>query len=144
MRPSLRVKWIFDREPRLLPAYLNLSTAQNFKAQPVLAEQAYKEALSYVPSVETHFAIANFYMQSRRLAEAEKEYKAALAIDSMSSDASHAMAHYYMQVNQPADAEKILVQLTTRSARPLEARWFLATFIRPQANLRKAPRYFRK
>src|SRR5207237_6947189 len=47
-------KWIFDREPRLLPPYLNLSAAQNFKPQPALAEKSYKEALSFAPSVETH------------------------------------------------------------------------------------------
>ena len=133
------IRRVFEIQPRLLPAYFDLSSTPLFQRKAVLAEQIYKEALKANPiSVEAHLALADSYLQSGKVKEAEEEFKATTLLDPKSLDASQALAFFYMQTQHLDAAEKVYSQLVESHPEDLSRRVILAEFYSGTGKLDKA------
>jgi len=119
----------FEIEPRLLPPFLDLAATPKFQRQPDLAENAFKKAVADAPgSLEASLALADFYLQSKRFAEAEEHFKAALAIESNARDARQALAFFYAQTGKLDLAEQFYLDLANQRRQDSAPRIILADF----------------
>ena len=95
-----------------------------------MAEAAYKASDRGDPrSVLPHLALASFYLQSQRTAEAEEEFKAALALDPTSRDAQQSLAFFTLKHGKPDLAEQIYIQLAQSRRQDPGQQVILANFI---------------
>jgi len=120
----------FEVEPALSAAYMDLSVGNaNWQRQPEAAEAAYKKAITMdTRSALPHSALASFYLQSQRTADAESEFKTAAALDPMSSDAQQALALFYASAGKSDLAEQIYSGFARSRPNDLDQQVRLADF----------------
>lgn len=81
-------------------------------SDPDKATEAYQQAARLQPhDVEPHLSAGALLEKQNHFADAESEYKQALAIDSSSADALTGLANIYMRGHRFADAEEVLRKL---------------------------------
>ena len=90
-----------------------LSLAQTIaKSKPEEALAAYQKAADLQPKeIEPHLGAGLLLEQENKFADAEQEYKQALALDSRSSDAVIGLANIYMRGRRFPEAEEFLRKL---------------------------------
>src|SRR5262249_46298827 len=135
----------FNREPRLLPSYLDLSDSQDSTRQPQPAEEAYRKAAAIAPNaIEPKLALANFFLRSQRNQEAEQQLQSALAADPKSIDANNALAYFYVKNDKLVRAEETYTRL--RDTYPGEVRYklVLADFLAGIGDIDRAMEAHRK
>jgi len=82
------------------------------KSKPEEAIAAYRQAAALIPKdVEPHLSAGFLLQNQNHFADAEQEYRKALAIDSTSGDALAGLANIYMRGQRFADAQEVLRQL---------------------------------
>lgn len=92
-------------------AFLSLAHALE-SSQPEEAIQAYQAAAKLKPQdIEPHLSAGLLLENENHFADAEQEFKQALAIDPTSGDALTGLANIYMRGQRLADAEAILRKL---------------------------------
>ena len=95
-----------------------LSLAQTMeKAKPEEAMEAYRQAAAFQPKeAEPHLSSGRLLEQENKFADAELEYKQALAADSRSSDAVIGLANIYMRGQRFPEAEEYLRKILLEHA----------------------------
>jgi tetratricopeptide (TPR) repeat protein len=116
LRAATRLKPTSHVEEGQYRAWLSLGQTIA-KAKPEEALAAYRRAATLQPKeAEPHLSAGQILEQENKVADAEREYKLALALDSRSTDAVVGLANIYMHGHQFPEAEEYLRKLLATQA----------------------------
>src|SRR6266513_1969452 len=119
LRTATKLKPSAHVEEGQARAWLSLAKVLE-KDKPDEAIEAYHQASTLQPKdPEPHLSAGLLLEKQDRVAEAEQEYKQALALDSSSADALAGLANIYMRAQRHAEADDVLRKLAT--VRPNDA-----------------------
>jgi tetratricopeptide (TPR) repeat protein len=109
------------------------------KSKPEEALAAYRQAEAFQPkAAEPHLSAGQLLEHKEEFAEAEKEYKQALALDSRATDAVMGLANIYMRGRRLPEAEKYLRQLQMAEADSATVHIQLARVLAAEGNTKAA------
>jgi tetratricopeptide (TPR) repeat protein len=111
LRAATKLKPTAQMEAGQFRAWLSLAQVL-VEHKPDEALEAFARAAELRPrDPEPHLSAGQLLERQKRPAEAEREYKQALALDSSSSDALSGLANVYMQGKRFAEADDVLAKL---------------------------------
>ena len=119
LRAATKLKATAQPEEGQFRAWLSLAHVVA-ERKPDDALDAFAHAAELKPrDLEPHLAAGQLLERQNRYADAEREYKQALAVDSSSGDALAGLANIYMRGKRFAEADDVMARLVT--LRPNEA-----------------------
>ncbi len=130
---------ILTRDEKNIDGQILMANVLHLKGNDEAALAKLKYAISLSPErIESHIGLANFYLQTNKLAEAEAVFKQAISINDRSSLAHVELAKFLARTKRTDEAEAHFRRAAEVDPENRDVRWVLASFYLVNNRLDKA------